>query len=293
MIRAFMKPMWTAWLDRCERTEDARPLAWLRIALPLCVVADLLRAVQLGLVDVVFVPYSLGGLSRFQDPHLLIVEWFGASAGGIALVVTVICMLFVSMGVWMKPAILLGVLAYAQLGHLYPPGDRTIDRILRTALLFLLFSGADHHTTLRRAKQTLIAAWPADLLRFFLVLVYLSAGVAKLLEQPGWLSMTAEPPLVRILTDPMSSRLDPVAWADNSAWFRWGGFFAIGIELSSPLLLTRYAHLWAIGGLFMHLGITLTMSLGMFGWGMLAFYPWLLAPFILSRVKNDGNPTTG
>ena len=32
-----------------------------------------------------------------------------------------------------------------------------------------------------------------DLLRFFLVLVYLSAGVAKLLEQPGWLSMTATP----------------------------------------------------------------------------------------------------
>ena len=34
--------------------------------------------------------------------------------------------------------IVFGALAYAQLGHLYPPGDRAIDRILRTALLILL-----------------------------------------------------------------------------------------------------------------------------------------------------------
>ena len=293
MTGTVVKSMWAMWLARCDRTGDARPLAWLRIALPLCVVADLLRVVQLGLVDVVFLPHSLGGLSRFQDPHLLIVDLLGASAGGIALVVTILCMLLVSMGVWMKPAILLGVLAYAQLGHLYPPGDRAIDRIIRTALLFLLFSAADQHTTFRRAKQTIIAIWPADLLRFFLVLVYLSAGVAKLLEQPGWLSMTAEPPLLRILTDPMSGQLDPMIWTAHSAWFRWGGFFTIAIELSSPLLLTRYAHFWAIGGLCMHIGITLTMSLGMFGWGMLAFYPWLLAPFILAPAKNDGSRPTG
>ena len=130
------------------------------------------------------------------------------------------------------------------------------------------------------------------LLRFFLVLVYLSAGVAKLLEQPGWLSMTAHPPLLRILTDPMSGLLDPVFWADHTEWFRWGGFFTIAIELSAPLLLTRYAHHWAIGGLCMHIGITLTMSLGMFGWGMLAFYPWLLAPFILGRPTAADTPPT-
>ena len=32
-------------------------------------------------------------------------------------------------------------------------------------------------------------------------------------------------------------------------------------------------------GALMHLGIALTMTLGMFSWGMLALYPILLAPF--------------
>jgi hypothetical protein len=213
----------------------------------------------------------------------MIVDWFGASAGAIALVVTLVSMALVSLGVWMKPAILVGVLAYAQLGHLYPPGDRAIDRLLRTALLILLFSDAHKRFSVRRVAAPFISAWPADLIRFFLMLVYLSAGLAKLIQQPGWLSVVATPPLLRILTDPMASNLDPVFWATYPELFRIAGFVTIAIELSSPLLLTRYGHIWAIGGLLMHLGIVSTMSLGMFGWGMLAFYPLLLSPFFLNR----------
>jgi hypothetical protein len=275
--------VWAWWMSHCGRTMDARPLAALRIALPLCVIADLIRVVQLGLVDTVFRSFTEGGLSRVQDPHLMIVDWFGASAGAIALVVTLVSMALVSLGVWMKPAILVGVLAYAQLGHLYPPGDRAIDRLLRTALLILLFSDAHKRFSVRRVAAPFISAWPADLIRFFLMLVYLSAGLAKLIQQPGWLSVVATPPLLRILTDPMASNLDPVFWATYPELFRIAGFVTIAIELSSPLLLTRYGHIWAIGGLLMHLGIVSTMSLGMFGWGMLAFYPLLLSPFFLNR----------
>jgi len=277
-----MKP-WSWWMTRCARTMDPRPLAWLRIALPLCVIADLIRVVQLGLVDTVFRSFSDGGLSRVQDPHLLILEWFGASAGGIALVVTMVSMALVSLGIWMRPAIIVGVLAYAQLGHLYPPGDRAIDRLLRTALLILLFSHAHKALSVKRFPVMRIPAWPADLIRFFLMLVYLSAGIAKLIQQPGWLSTVATPPLMRILTDPMAGTLEPTFWSAHPEWFRMGGFATIFIELSSPLLLTRYGHVWAIFGLLMHLGIVSTMSLGMFGWGMLAFYPLLLSPFFLSR----------
>jgi len=278
-------------MSRCEQVEDARPLALLRIGLPLCVIADLLRLAQLGLLDTVFVPYGSGGLSRIQDPHLVIIEWFGASAGGIAVLVTLVCMALVSLGLWMRPAIIVGVLAYAQLGHLYPPGDRAIDRIVRTALLILLFSAADQRFSLRRMRSLSIPAWPSDLLRFFLVVVYLSAGIAKLIQQPGWLSMEAFPPLMRILIDPMASDLNPVSWSMDTPLFRIGGFITIAIELSAPLLLTRYGKYWAIAGSLMHLGIALTMSLGMFAWGMLAFYPILLAPFILRFLPDDEDPT--
>ena len=273
--------VWTRWLRHCERLEDARPLAWLRIALPLCVIADLLRVIQLGLMDTVFVPYADGGLSRIQDRHLLLIDWFGHSAGGIAVVVTLICMVLVSLGTWMRPAIIIGVLAYAQLGHLYPPGDRAIDRIVRTALLILLFSRADSWLSLRRVQTQLIPVWPRQMLRFFLVMVYLSAGLSKLIQQPGWLSFSGTPPLMRILTDPMAANLDAVGWSEHVVWFRLGGFVTIAIELSSPLLLTRFGHIWAVAGLMMHIGIAMTMSLGMFAWGMIAFYPMLLAPFIL------------
>lgn len=290
-----MKRVWTWWLHRCDKTMDARPLALMRILLPLCVIADLVRVIQLGLVDDVFLTYAEGGLSQIQDPHLVITDWFGASAGGIALVVTLICMTLSMAGVWFKPALLVGILAYSQLGHLYPPGDRAIDRLVRTGLLVLLCSNAHKRFSLSKAKAMIhIPAWPADFIRFLLVVVYLSAGFAKLIQQPGWLSLTAEPPLLRIITDPMAADLDPVFWSSFPGLFRLGGFGTILFELSSPLLLTRHAHKWAVVGVLMHLGIAASMTLGMFSWGMLAFYPLLLAPFILPRLdqyRKTQNPS--
>ena len=280
--------LWSRWLVLVDSEMDPRPLALVRIALPLCVIADLLRLIQLGLVDDVFTPFSLGGLSKFQNPHWVAGDWFGGQASMILLVLTLLCMAMVSLGAWMRPAILVGVLAYAQLGHLYPPGDRAIDRLIRTALLILLFSQADRAFSLRRAWVSSIPAWPAWFLRYFLVLVYLSAGMAKLIQQPGWLSLTADPPLLRILVDPMAAELDPVFWSQFPWLFRWAGFGTIAFELGSPLLLTRHAHRFAIFGLLMHLGIAVTMSLGMFSWGILAFYPLFLAPFILRRLDRSG-----
>ena len=291
-----MMRLWNWWLNRCDKTMDARPLALVRILLPLCVIADLLRVVQLGLIDDVFLTYAQGGLSQIQDPHLVITDWFGASAGGIALVVTLVCMTLTMVGVWFKPALLLGILAYSQLGHLYPPGDRAIDRLIRTGLLVLLFSNAHRRFSLSKAKTMLqIPAWPADFIRFLLVVVYLAAGLAKLIQQPGWISLTAEPPLLRIITDPMAGNLDPLFWSSFTELFRIGGFGTIAFELSSVLLLTRYAHKWAIIGVFMHLGIAVTMTLGMFSWGMLSFYPLLLTPFILpllDRFPRTQNPAS-
>ena len=278
-----MTQLWNAWLLRMDRQMDPRPLAMVRIALPLCVLADLARLAQLGLLSSVFTPYAHGGLSRIDNPNAILWDWFGPSGPWLGLGLTAACMVLVAIGRWMRPAIVVGVLAYAQLGHLYPPGDRAIDRMVRTALLILLFSHADKALVWGRTMVRRIPAWPAWFLRFFLVLVYLSAGMGKLLQQPGWVSLNADPPLLRILTDPMAASLDPAFWAPHAEWFRWAGFATIALELSSPLLLTRAYPYWAVFGLLMHLGIWATMSLGMFSAGMIALYPVLLAPFILRR----------
>ncbi len=267
--------LWRWWVERCERSVDARPLATTRVLLALCISLDLLRVLQLGLVPVLFRLGEDGGLTAFHDPHLIIHDWWGPSAGPIAMTLTLACMVLVMTGYGTRVAILIGVLAYAQLGHLYPPGDRAVDRILRTGLLVILFSGAvGPWWKLKRAQMP---AWPVDLLKFILVMIYLSAGLAKLIQQPAWLSWSAQPPLLRIVTDPLAAHMNPMIW-DQWPWlFRLGSWGTIALELSSVLILTRWCRRWAMAGIAMHVGIYLMMDLGMFSLGMLSFYPVLLA----------------
>ncbi len=273
--------LWSYWVERCERQMDPRPLALLRILFPLCILLDLIRIAQLGLLPHLFRTYEDGGISKIQHQSLFITDWLGPNAGLYALGITAICMALIMVGVWTRPAILLGVSAYAQVGHLFPPGDRGIDRLLRTALLILLFSGAHKCWTLRKQQRPLqIPAWPADLIKFVLVLMYMSAGIAKLIQQPEWLSLTAEPPVLRIMTDPLSAHLDPVFWSQWPWLFRIGSWGTIVLEVTAPLLMTRFCRHWAALGLGLHIGIALTMELGMFAWGMLAFYPLLLEPWL-------------
>ena len=278
-----MRGLWSHWMGHLDEEMDPTPLALVRIGLPMVVIADLARLIYLDLVGHVFVPYSAGGLSKIQDPHWVLPSLLGDASATVALSLTVVCLSLVAIGRWMRPAILVGVLAYAQLGHLFPPGDRAIDRIIRCGLLILLFSHADKALSWKRTRTHPIPAWPAHLIRFLLVLVYLSAGLAKLIQQPGWISLTADPPLMRILIDPMAGELDPVFWAQFPWLFRLGGFATIAFELSSPLLLTRHGPKLAVVGILMHIGILLTMTLGMFSWGMMAFYPLLFAPWAVRK----------
>lgn len=287
-----MMKLWQRWVDFTGRPMDSRPLALVRIFMPLCVIADLLRVAQLGLVRTLFVPYAQGGLSRVQDDAWVLDDWMGPErAGPFSYAVTLVCMACISLGVAMRPAIVLGVLAYAQLGHAYPPGDRAVDRLVRMVLLFLLFTRADHRFSLpgalgwRKALDK-VAAWPSDLIRFALLIVYLSAGVSKLMQQPRWLAVDGVPVLYRVMTDPLAANLDSVFWAPIRFPFFVGSWGTIVMELGAFLILTRWARYWAIFGILMHVGIALGMKLGMFSWGILSNYPILLAPWICALLDH-------
>jgi hypothetical protein len=272
---------------------DPRPLALVRILVPLAVILDLLRLVQLGLVEVLFRPWEEGGLSTFTDPSAFIHNWSPMWGGIVAFGLTLVCMMLIGLGRWMRPAILIGCLAYAQLGHLYPPGDRAIDRILRCALLFLLFSKADEIWAWNsKPRAARVPAWPAHGIQFLLVIVYMSAGISKLAQQPNWMAIDGMPVLYRIMTDPLASNLDPADWTWAYPLFRFGGWSTIVLEVGAFLILTRWCHWWAIGGALMHLGIAATMTLGMFSWGMLALYPLLLSPLLLTWLDRK-KPTKG
>lgn len=273
--------LWSWWMERQSRWEDARPLAALRIGVCVALLLDLLQTARLGLVDVLYRPFTAGGLGSAPDTAYVLGALLPADLAGRALWgVTVLCLVLVLLGVAARPATLIGVLAYAQLGHLYPPGDRAIDRVLRTVLLMLLFSDAHRRWSLARGPAVArVRGWTSDLIRTLLVVVYLSAGVSKLMAQPGWLGLDGMPVLYRVMADPLAAHLDPLALR---AWFwplRVLGWGTIAMECSAFLLYTRWAPVWAVFGLGMHLGIAFTMELGMFSWGMMALYPLLFAPW--------------
>lgn len=276
--------LWRRWVARCEREEDARPLALVRIFVAAALIGDLLQVARLRLVDDLFRPAAAGGIGADPEPDFLLDDLLGAAwAGPVAWATSLVALLFVGLGVRVRAAIVIGALAHAQLGHAFPPGDRAIDRLLRTALLLLLLSEAHRRFSLTDGPTVeRIAAWPADLLRWILVLVYLSSGVAKLMAEPAWLAARGTPVLYRLMTDPLGSWLDPVAAEPYAPVFRFLGWCTILVECSSPLILTRWAPYWALFAAPIHLGIAATMKLGMFSWGMLALYPVLLAPWIVT-----------
>ena len=82
-----------------------------------------------------------------------------------------------------------------------------------------------------------------------------------------------------ILANPASGSLDPVFWSDYPWIFIAGGWATLLLELSAPLILTRWCRWWALAGVILHLGIASVMHLGMFAWGMLALYPVLFSPW--------------
>lgn len=284
-----MSGLWQRWVAFTGRPIDTRPLAMVRIAAALCILLDLLRVAWLGLVPVLFKTWEHGGLSTFVDDALWLTRFAPEQAGVVAFWVSVVCMSCVVLGVLSRPATLIGVLAYAQLGHLYPPGDRGVDRILRFVLLILVISQAHRRYSLARGPRVdTTPAWPSDLIRLLLVCVYMTAGISKLMSSVDWLWGGKWPVLYRILADPLAAKLDP---ASVSAWmmpfFRFGGLSTILLECGALVILTRLAPWWAAVAVGMHLGIAMSMELGMFAWGMIGLYPVLLWPWLQRWLDRD------
>lgn len=279
-----MGRLWDRWLDRIYAPADTRVLALVRIGVALCVIVDLLRVVQLGLVSALFVPYEAGGIGGVNDIPFVLDDLLGPTVGGpLAMWVTVGCMVFVALGVGVRPALVVGVLAYSQLGHGFPPGDRGIDRILRLVMVFLLFSDSHRRYALGGGeRRDTTTAWAQETLVWMLVLIYLSAGFAKVAATPQWFSLRGTPVLYRVMAEPLAGHIDAVFWADYFPLFHVAELIAVLAELFAFVLLwPRARPYWASIGIFIHIGIALTMKLGMFSFGMMALYPVLFAPWLL------------
>ena len=272
--------VWSWWVARCAQPEDARAMALVRILVALAVVGDLLGAWARGVGPLFFAPFAEGGVSVNTSPAYVLGDLLGSGSGWVAAGAAVVGYAAAALGVAPRLGLLVGVLGYAQLAALGPDADRAVDRALRTVSLLLLCTQSHRAWVLqarwRGAALAQVPRWQPGLIRWFLVLVYTAAGLVKV----GALAAApagAAPALYRILTDPTAARLDHLAWVGWDPWFAALWIGAISVELTSPLLLTRWAPVWGLFGLSMHLGIAATMGLGVFSWGMLALYPVVFA----------------
>jgi vitamin K-dependent gamma-carboxylase-like protein len=293
---------WAALWDERE----APTSLWLcRVLVSSVVLVDLLDAALSGATAAAFAPPpdGLGYAASGQwSAHV-----FGATtatAQGLywTAVIAAVCFLF---GVATRASGLVLTLALAQLAGFAPEGDRGVDMLLRIAILILICSASHARWTfdawlgkrLGRAAPTLVPAWPRRLLMLQLVWLYFSAAHNR--GDAAWWPTGGFSALATLLCDPHYARFPPDWLQHVYPLTQVATATTMSFELGSPLLLllTRFDRtplsggrvgelvrryrirwLWLGLGVMLHLGIALTMRLGIFSFGVLALYPVLIHP---------------
>ena len=300
---ASLSRLWGRWVALWSRTERPTTLAVLRILLPLVVLADQLTVLHLGLVETLWAPADAGGIGDplGASPPPLLYRFFAATptTAVVAFWVWVASTLSFCAGLFTRTSGLLMVLIYAQLANILPGGDRGIDMLLRNALLLLALgaSGATLSVDARRRTGSwlgdgaLAPAWTRYLLILQLIVVYFTAGMQKV--GFAWLPVGHFSALYIVLQDPALAK---TAGMDLEPWF-WLTQIATATtvlwEWSAPLLglaliyrdtRTRagrlralfnrldFRALWLFIGVLFHIGIHLTMRIGIFPFAMMALY---------------------
>src|SRR6185503_5898979 len=309
-VRERLRALWRAWVELFDRREKPTVQVLVRVLIATAVLGDLLHAWWLDVIAAVWAPPPHGtGYASIWDPNPpFMVRWFGPGVDTAELVfwIAVIAALLFLVGAATRISAAVLALMLAQLGHMAPEGDRGIDFLLRTAVAILVFSSCHarwsvdawlRRRVFKRPFPELVPAWPRYLLFAQVVWMYFSAGHNK--GDRAWGPLGHFRALANILSDPHFARFD-------GSWIPYAmPFLAVGtaitvlFEWSSPLMpiltwwhatrerpgrLRRIANrlrlrwMWIATGVVFHVGIAVTMRLGVFPWGMLALYPVFFHP---------------
>lgn len=299
-----MRGAWSWWVGLWSRQESPKILAIVRILIGLVLLADLLTIARLDLVVRLWGPAELGGMGEVmtRTPLPELYRWFAPTetlpwvAWGV-LTGAMVCFI---LGFLTPVAGIVALLVYAQLAQVLPLGDRGIDLMIRNVLLILSLSGCNRIWSvdaLLFGARDRVPAWPRHLLIVQLLVMYFAAGIQKtavawwpwggysalylVLQDPsiaawrfGWLERfypvtqlaTAATMVFELLAAPMV-----LAWWYRDTRERPGRLRA----LFNRLDLHRW---WMLVGVMLHVGIAATMSIGIFPYAMLAFYPAFFHP---------------
>jgi hypothetical protein len=301
-----LRGLWSAWVAFWDRREGPESLALARILVGGVLVGDFLDMLAEGFVPDLWLAPSRG-LGWAADGSSGFLHTLATSGAGVSVVwlIGTLGALGVLAGAWLCPAALACVGATLLLARLAPDGDRAIDALLRVVLIVFACSKADAAWSLRavlerrrgRQPPTIIPAWPRQLLFAQLIWVYFSAAQNR--GGVGWWPSGGFVALSHVLSDPHFARFSPGWTAALEPLPRIGTALTMLFELGSPLIVVftwlerdttrqgafaravRRLHLrfvWLGLGASLHIGIALTMRLGIFPYGMLALYPLLFVP---------------
>jgi uncharacterized membrane protein YphA (DoxX/SURF4 family) len=293
------------WVALWDEREAPTSLWLCRVLVSLVVLADLLNAELADARQASFAPPPDG--LGFAAAQQWAAAWFGATsatADGLywAAVIAAVCFLF---GVATRVSGLALALTLAELGNFAPEGDRGVDTLLRIAILVLICSASHARSSfdaslmarLGKARPRLVPAWPRRLLTLQLVWLYFSAAHNR--GDSAWWPTGGLTALATLLADPHYARFPPAWLGHVYPLTQVATALTMSFELGSPLLLLltwldrtpgrggrwgelvrryRVRWLWLGLGVTLHLGIALTMRLGIFSFGVLALYPVLVHP---------------
>jgi len=304
-----MKPDGLAarWVALWDQREAPSSLCAARILIGLVTLADLLWVRAVDGVSLSFAPPPLGlGYAALTRPPFT-ARWFGATETtaltlyAIALLAT----LAFTVGAAFRVAALVMAVALSQLAHFAPSGDRGIDSLLRMVVLLLALSAANARWSvdawIRRLRGlsavTEANSWPRLLLFGQVVWVYFSAAHNR--ADVAWWPMGGFSAVAVTWADPHYARFAPGWPPFMYALSQLATFSTMLFEITAPVLIAftwlhrhegrggrfgefvrRYnlRWVWLALGASLHLGIALTMRLGIFPFGMLAMYPLFLHP---------------
>lgn len=274
--------VWRKWVALWDHREPATSIAIVRIGVGLVLLADYLTALRLGVAHAIWTPGEEGGLG----------ETAAALDGDLLFPIACVASVLFAAGFLTRISCATLLLASAQLATIAPASDRGIDQLLRAALLILLFSPCGETLSvdarLRHGRfvrpDALHPGWARRLLIVQIVWLYFCAAAHKL--SAAWTPLGGFSALFYILHDPHVARAWAASLAEAAPFFtRIATALTIGFEWTAPLVLVSYWRNWprfrlgwiAVGITF-HLGLALTMRLGIFPFGCLALYPALLTP---------------
>ena len=305
--------LWTRWALQLATRERGTSLALFRVAVGLALMLNMALVIHAGIVDVVWVDVSHGGLLALR-PNWLLAAFGGARPGVIwgFVITALVCGALVAVGLGGPIPALVGLQTHLSLYSLMNVASGGFDDLTSNALWILVLGLWGPTATLsldcrlRRGRWTddaPVLAFPRYLAVLQLVVLYGTTGLHKL--SATWLPSGGYTALYWALQDATFRRLQTEWVAAVFPLTQFATFVAWLFEVTAPLLVLVFYYRatrdrpgrvralfnrwdlripFLVVGVALHLGILVLFEVGPFSVISLSYYFCLWRPEELERL---------